>query len=181
MFILGAVKFFGSIATVLPTRVLIEYPDFQSFLFENANSDDIILKTLCLETIASISSTKEGLSILYQYPREFGIIMGIIAKEILSPADEALKTRIIDALKIILTKSDGHLSNESSVIKKELYSQLSEQPMHLLMKCSQVPFSKVRYSALSAIQAIACHLWSEQDMVETPGEAVFITCVVPSF
>ena len=166
----GAVKFFGSIAAVLPTIVLSKYPDFQYFIFENMRNDDIMFKTLCFETIASISSLEEGLILLYQQPGEFNKVMKAFTTVVLSPVDETLKARMIDALKVILTKSDGQFSTESSSIKRELYSQLSEQPIQLLMQFSQLPFSKIRYSALDLISTIASHSWSEQDMAKTPGK-----------
>ena len=153
----------------MPTTILLKYPDFKFFIFENMTNIDMTIKTLCFETIASISTSDDGLNVLYQNPMEFKKVMNIAGKVILSPVDEDLKAKFIDAIKVILTKADDDLNSESSNIKKELYLQLSEEPLNLLMKCSQLPFSKIRYSALGAICAIACHSWSEEYIVKTPG------------
>jgi len=169
LLIQGVIKLFGSIATAMPTTILLKFPDFKFFIFENMTNIDMTIKTLCFETIASISSSDEGLNVLYQNPLEFKKAMNTAGKVVLSPVDEDLKAKFIDAIKVILTKSDGDLNGESSNIKRELFMQLSEEPLNLLMSCSQLPFSKIRYSALGAIYAIANHSWSEEYIVKTPG------------
>ena len=157
----------------MPHEVLQKYPDFQSFIFENMNNDDIMLKVLCFETISSICSSEKGLNILYQNHEKMNKVMSNFAKVIQSPLDEALKTRLMDAFVIIFTKSDDSFGSTNSQIKRELYQQLSEQPIQLLMKCSQLPFSKIRHSSLGALKAVSSYSWSESDMAETAGEVYF--------
>lgn len=172
-YLAGVVKCFGRIATAMPRKILNHYPEFLSFIFENVTSNDIVLRILCFETVASICSSSDGLIILYENPERLNTVISILAKGISSPMDETLKSRMIDSFKVIFKKPDEIVSNESSDIRKEIYERITERPINLLMTCSQLPFSKLRYSALSAIHTITSYSWSEQDILKTPGRVSY--------
>lgn len=166
-------KFFGSLATAKPSIVLQRYPDFEAFVFENANGDDIVLKVICFETLASICSADKGINLLYHTnPENLKKFMSVLGRSIQSPVDEALKSRMIDTLKAIFAKHNEMVGKETSDIKHELFRQLSDQPVKLLMSCSQLPFSKIRLNALGSINAIASYSWAEKDILETPGNVI---------
>lgn len=158
----------------MPKEILITYPAFVEFIFSRANGADPVLMVICIETIANICSSEEGLKILSQNPEKLNNVMQIISKMILSSLDEVLKLRVLAALSSLFEESKDGNSADSSLITELLYKHLGQNPIEVLMNCSKQPFPDIRNGSFKVLAGISRYSWSEQDMALAPGKKIQI-------
>ncbi|CAN7993780.1 unnamed protein product [Ixodes hexagonus] len=163
----GLLKFFGSMGQTSPQRLLLDYPQVLSFIFECVHDGDSASQAVAVETIGVIGSSMQGKRALQSCGDKMKQYLSTLSRNIQGGRSE-LRVRSLDALANVLHMQDD--SCEDVVrLTEQWYSAFSEAPTKLLLGVCKQPFPDLRCSALGVVCEVAHSPWGQAALASHPG------------
>lgn len=163
----GVLKFFGSMGLTSPQRLLLDYPQVLSFIFESVHSDDLACQVVAAETVGIISSTVQGKRVLQSHGDRMSRYLKTLG-QCIQRGKTDFKVRYLGALANVL-----HIQDSSCVdlepLTEQWYGQLGEEPTALLLGLCRQPFPELRCAALAVVGEVARTRWGQATLSVQPG------------
>lgn len=168
----GILRFFGNIAHWKPLEMLSKYPKVYDRLLSNLKSDNLTIVGISLDTLGHIGSTNEGkIALDSTGPNKVDELIKTIAGLINSLPTE-FRIRAMECFADLM--SINPFKTEISNIIRKWYQIFDENPMDLIVKYANNPFSELRTSGLGILKAISVHNWGQEEIKQFPGLIEFL-------
>ncbi|XP_059046049.1 26S proteasome non-ATPase regulatory subunit 5 [Achroia grisella] len=171
----GYMKLFGCIVHHYPKEILNKYPALLDLLFDSFDSSDQTLLLVALDTLGFIGATIEGKLSLVSLGSKYTQAVEKVAQLIRNSATE-IKIRALHCFASLIAvdkdtnvPKSGPIDHRVTLMTREWFRCLSENPMKFLCDICKNPFSDIRLAAFNLLNAACQHQWGEELVARVGG------------